>query len=153
MIAEVRPKEALEETLSLARAVNGWLNEREPWRAIKQDRADAARSVYTALRCIDNLKILFAPFTPFSSQQVHEMLGYDGQLFGEQRIENYSEETRDHLALVYDGAATVGRWEKSALPPGQKLQKPSPLFTKLDAEIVEQERQYLGQARAEREIG
>ena len=51
------PKDALEETLSLAREVNGWLNEREPWKVIKADRADAARSVYTALRCIDNLKI------------------------------------------------------------------------------------------------
>ncbi|MCY4465806.1 MAG: methionine--tRNA ligase [Chloroflexi bacterium] len=153
LIADVRLKEALEETLGLARAVNGWLNEREPWKVIKQDRADAARSVYTALRCIDNLKILFAPFTPFSSQQAHEMLGYDGQLFGEQRIENYSEETRDHLALIYDGAAAIGRWEASKLESGQKLRKPSPLFTKLDAEIVEQERQYLGQPRVEGEIG
>ena len=72
-------------------------------------RADAASSVYAALRCIDNLKVLFAPFTPFSSQQVHEMLGYDGQLFGDLNIENYSEDTRDHLALVYDGSEAIGR--------------------------------------------
>ena len=83
LLEAVRPKDALEETLSLAREVNAWLNEREPWKQLKPDREDAARSVYAALRCIDNLKILFAPFVPFSSQQLHEMLGYDGQLFGE----------------------------------------------------------------------
>ena len=152
LLEQVRPKDALEETLALARDVNGWLNEREPWKTLKADRADAARSVYTALRCIDNLKVLFAPFTPYSSQQVHEMLGYDGQLFGDLSIENYSEETRDHLALVYDGSRAIGRWEKSDLQPGQKLRQPSPLFTKLDPEIVEQERQYLGQPRVENEI-
>ena len=152
LLAQVRLKEALETTLSLAREVNAWLNERAPWKAIKADRADAARSVYAALRCIDNLKILFAPFTPFSSQQVHELLGYEGQLFGELNIERYSERSRDHLALVYDGSAAIGAWRASELRPGQKLRKPSPLFTKLDPEIVEQERQYLGQARVEGEI-
>ena len=104
----MRLKDALEETLSLTREVNAWLNEREPWKTLKTDPADAARSVYAALRCIDNLKLLFAPFVPFSSQQVHEMLGYEGQLFGELEIENYSEDTRDHLALVYDGSKAVG---------------------------------------------
>ena len=152
LLEAVRLKDALEETLGLAREVNGWLNEREPWKVIKADRADAASSVYAALRCIDNLKILFAPFTPFSSQQVHEMLGYDGQLFGDLRIETYSEETRDHLALVYDGSAAIGEWRASELPPGQALREPSPLFVKLDPEIVELERQYLGRERVEREI-
>ena len=148
----MRPKEALEEALSLAREVNAWLNEREPWKTLKADRADAARSVYAALRCIDNLKILFAPFTPFSSQDVHEMLGYDGQLFGELDIKRFSEESRDHLALVYDGSEATGKWEISDLQPGQKLRTPSPLFAKLDPEIVEQERQYLGQPRVEQPI-
>ena len=80
------------------------------------------------------------------------MLGYDGQLFGDLMIENYAEETRDHLALVYDGSGAIGRWEKSDLQPGQKLRQPSPLFTKLDPEIVDEERQYLGQPRVENEI-
>ena len=152
LIAAVRLKDALEETLSLARAVNAWLNERAPWKTIKSDREDAACAVYAALRCIDNLKTLFAPFTPFSSQQVHEMLGYEGQLFGEQRIEEYAEETRSHLALVYDGGGAIGEWRRSELPAGQRLRKPSPLFVKLDPEIVEQEREFLGRERVEGEI-
>ena len=80
------------------------------------------------------------------------MLGYEGQLFGELKIENYSEETRDHLALVYDGRRAIGRWEKSGLRSGQRLRAPSPLFVKLDPEIVELEREYLGRARVENPI-
>ena len=72
------------------------------------------------------------------------MLGYDGQLFGELKIQKYSEETRHHLALVYDGCGAIGEWRASELPAGQKLREPAPLFTKLDPEIVEQERGNLG---------
>ena len=152
LLDEVRLKEALESTLALAREVNGWLAGRAPWKAIRTDADDAARSVYAALRCIDNLKILFAPFIPFSSQQVHEMLGYEGQLFGVLDIETFQEEKGDHLALVYDGSRAVGEWRPSELAPGQALRRPVPLFVKLDADIVEAERQYLGQPRIEKPI-
>ena len=50
------------------------------------------------------------------------------------------------------GSASIGEWRASELAPGQKLRAPSPLFVKLDPEIVEQERQYLGQERVEGEI-
>ena len=152
LLAEVRLKEALESTLALARAVNGWLDGRAPWRSIKSDPADAARAVYAALRCIDSLKTLFAPFIPFSSQQVHVMLGYEGQLFGELEIKTLHEESRDHLALCYDADKAAGRWQPSRLPAGQALRKPVPLFVKLEPEIVEAERRHLGQPRAEKPI-
>ncbi len=41
---------------------------------------------------------------------------------------------------------------KSDLQPGQPLRQPAPLFTKLDPEIVDQERAYLGAPREEHEI-
>jgi methionyl-tRNA synthetase len=152
LLETVQLKEALEQTLALSREVNGWLDTREPWKTIKVDEADAARSVYTALRCIDNLKILFAPFIPFSSQKVHELLGYEGQLFGDLEIRTLQEETRDHIGLMYNSEKAIGTWAKSDLQSGQALQKPSPLFVKLDPEIVDEERQYLGQERNETPI-
>ena len=152
LLDAVRLKEALESALALAREVNVWLDRRAPWKKIKVDADDAARAVYTALRCIDSLKILFAPFIPFSSQQVHEMLGYEGQLFGELKIETIQEEKDDHLALVYDGSQAIGRWRPSQLAPGQALPPPTPLFVKLDPGIVAEERQQLGQPRIEKPI-
>lgn len=152
LLEQVRLKDALEQALSLSREVNQWLDSREPWKTIKVDETDAARSVYAALQCIDNLKTLFSPFVPFSSQKVHEYLGYDGQLFGEQKIETYDEETRSHKGLVYDGSNAIGKWEKTTLKQGQALRQPAPLFTKLDPEIVEFERGFLGQPRDEQPI-
>ena len=143
----VKLRDALSETMALAREVNGYLD-RAPWfKVIKEDRQAAATTIYTALRCIDNLKTLFAPFLPFTSQQVHEFLGYEGRLFGEQRIETFHEAERSPPALIYDTSGAIGRWEPSALPPGQALREPVPLFRKLEPDLVEAERARLGQPR------
>lgn len=140
----VHMRAALQEAMRLAREVNGYLD-RAPWfKVIEEDRPAAARTVYTALRAVDSLKILLAPFLPFSSEKLHTALGNDGRLFGEQRIETYEEETRTHSALIYDGANAIGRWAPSELPAGQALAKPKPLYKKLDDDIVELERARLG---------
>jgi methionyl-tRNA synthetase len=152
LVEAVKLKEALGAAMSLVRDTNAYLDKRAPWKTIKDNPADAARSVYAVLRVIDSLKILLAPWVPFSAQKLHEYLGYDGYLFGEQKIVTYAEATRDHKALVYDGSRAIGTWAPSQLPPGQKLREPSPLFTKLEPEIIEAERGMLGQARDERPI-
>ena len=148
LLAGVHLRDALSETMALAREVNGYLD-RAPWfKVIGEDRQAAATTIYTALRCIDNLKTLFAPFLPFTSQRVHEYLGYEGTLFGEQRIETFQESERAHEALTYhaDGRV-VGRWEPSRLPVGQALREPQPLFRKLEPSLIDEERARLGQPR------
>jgi len=148
LLAAVKLRESLAEALALAREVNGYLD-RAPWfKVVKEDRQTAATTIYTALRCIDNLKTLLAPFLPFTSQQVHEFLGYDGTLFGEQRIETFQESERAHETLTYHvDDRVVGRWEPSALPAGQKLRPPRPLFRKLEPSLIDEERARLGKPR------
>ena len=152
LLARVKLKEALDKAMGVVRDANGYLSDHEPWKLIKEDREAAARIVYTVLKVIDNLKTILAPYLPFSSQQVHEYLGYEGQLFGELTIETFEESTRPHKALVYDGSKAIGAWQKSNLQPGQALQKPDPLFVKLEPEIVEEERAHLGAPRDEQPI-
>jgi methionyl-tRNA synthetase len=130
---------ALAEALALAREANGYLDRKAPWFQIKDDRQAAATSVYVILRAIDNLKTILSPILPHTAQQLHEYLGYDGQLFGTQHVVEYQEETRSHRALTYDHTGTTGTWVKSELPPGQALREPAPLFQKLDESVVEEE--------------
>jgi methionyl-tRNA synthetase len=152
LLEAVRLRDALQAAMALVRDANGYLDSRKPWLTIKEDAADAARSVYTILRVIDSLKTLLAPFVPFSSQKVHEYLGYDGALFGDLRIEEFRESQGSHGALTYDGSGAIGRWERSELAPGQPLREPKALFVKLEPEIIEQERAYLGAPREEHAI-
>jgi methionyl-tRNA synthetase len=152
LIEQVKLREALQTAMGLARDANAYLDSRKPWITIKEDPDDAARSVYTILRVIDNLKTILAPFVPFSAQQVHEYLGYSGQVFGDLKIEEYPESEKSHRALVYDGSAAIGKWEKSHLKPGQALREPKALYVKLEPEIVDLERGFLGQPRDEHAI-
>src|SRR5215467_9555883 len=132
---------ALGEAVALATEANRYLDQQGPWFEIKKDRAEASRTIYTALKAIDSLKVLFAPFLPFTSEQLHQCLGYDGALFGTQRVETYPDEKLgQHTGLTYDPAGATGRWAPSELKPGQPLRQPAPLFKKLDEKVVEEER-------------
>jgi len=132
-------KAALGEVMALAHEANRYLNEKSPWLQIKEDREAAATTIYIALRVIDSLKTLFYPFLPFSSQELHHFLGYDGDIMGRQYIETLQEEHGTHQALRYDGSGLELEWVPSQLPAGQVLRKPKPLFKKLDESIVEEE--------------
>jgi methionyl-tRNA synthetase len=143
----VHLRDALNTAMALATEVNIYLDN-APWfgETIKQDKPAAATTIYTALRCIDTLKIAFAPILPFTSERIHHYLGYDQPLFGTQSIETYQESTRSHQALVYDPAKSHGQWQVSRLTTGQPLREPDrPIVIKLDAAIAEQERAHLQQ--------
>ncbi len=139
LLTAVKLKAAQEEALRLTRATNVYLDGKSPWKVFKDDPAAAGTSIYVALRVIDNLKILFAPFLPFTCQRLHEYLGYGGQLFGRQYIDSFTENQREHSALCYDGSQAVGRWQASELPQNQALRKPGPLFKKLEPEVAQEE--------------
>ncbi len=139
-IGQVRFKYALTEVMRLAAQVNGYLSDQEPWKAIKQDRERAATIWYTALRCVNNLKTLMAPFLPFTSQQLHAYLGFDGDLSGRLTFREYQEDDGySHRVLTGDYEERVGRWQAGEIPVGQALREPKPLFKKLDASVVEEE--------------
>ena len=139
LLDAVKLKAALEEVLRLARATNVYLDAKAPWHQIKEDPTAAGTSIYVALQVIDHLKILFAPFLPHTCQQLHEYLGYEGELFGRQYTQTFTETARQHTALVYDDSQAIGQWKPGQLPEGQPLRQPEPLFKKLEPEVAEQE--------------
>jgi methionyl-tRNA synthetase len=100
--------------MELARAANRYLDHRAPWKQLKQDHAAAGATLHTAVQVISALKTMLYPFLPFSSQQVHRMLGEESQL------------DKDD-------------WRVQSVPAGRRLQEPQPLFKRLDDSIIEQE--------------
>ena len=145
LLEAVKLRAALGEAIALATEANRYLDQEGPWFQIKQDKAAAARTVYTALRAIDSLKVLLAPFLPHTAEQLHQYLGHEGRLFGTQQVETFTESASTHTALTYDPASATGHWAPSTLQPGQALRQPGPLFKKLDESVVEAERARLGQ--------
>jgi methionyl-tRNA synthetase len=144
LLAAIKLRAALSEAMRLASEANKYLDTQAPWFEIKSDKIAAAKTIYTALRVIDSLKVLFAPFLPFTSERLHGYFGYTEPLFGEQIIETVSDSLGKHNVLRYLPDQASGRWEPSHLQPGTTFQKPAPLFKKLDASIIEEERARLG---------
>jgi methionyl-tRNA synthetase len=141
----VRLRAALSEALRLASEVNKYLDTASPWFEIKTDKTSAAKTIYTALRVIDSLKILFAPFIPFSSERLHSFLGFVQPLFGEQYVEAQLDNLGIHQTLRYRPPQSGGHWVPSNLQPGQRLVLPAPLFKKLEPTLADEERKRLGQ--------
>ena len=106
-IEAVRLRDGLSEAMAVARAANRYLDEQAPWKSIKTDRQRAATTVYVMAQVLNGLKTLFAPYLPFSSQRLHELLGFGGDTMLE-------------------------RWEPVPVPAGQALPTPTPLFAKFD---------------------
>lgn len=141
-------KAGLQAVMRLAEQANRYISDQAPWQLVKTDKARAATVLYVALRAIDNLKLLMAPVLPFSSQRLHEMLGYEGSLSGTLHFEEVEEDGLTHRVLTGDYASRVGRWAPTHLRPGQTLNPPEPLFRKLDEGIVDAELQRLEAASA-----
>ncbi len=139
----VRLRAALGEAMKLATAVNVYLDVNAPWTALKTDKASAALTVYTALKAIDSLKVIFAPFLPFTCEKLHTFFGYETPLFGGQYTETVKDTLGEHTVLRYKGVDGL-QWKPSELKPGQKLNQPGPLFKKLEESVIEEERARLG---------
>jgi methionyl-tRNA synthetase len=142
-IEAIRLRSALSEAMKLATAVNVYLDINAPWSAIKTDKDSASKTIYTSLKAIDSLKVIFSPFLPFTSERLHRFFGYESPLFGEQYTEEVKDALGEHTVLRYKNIEG-NQWKPSELKPGQKLNQPGPLYKKLEESVVEEERARLG---------
>jgi methionyl-tRNA synthetase len=106
-IEAVHLRDGLRGVMALASALNRYLDDAAPWKTVKTDPPRAATSLWTALQVVSALRVLTAPYLPFSAQQLHEYLGDDGS--------------------VHDLP-----WAFRELPAARALPPPQPLFRKLD---------------------
>ena len=74
LIEKVELKAALQESMRYVSKVNGYLNETEPWKVIKEDEKRAGRILYTALEAIDSCANLLYPFMPSTSDLVRSAI-------------------------------------------------------------------------------
>lgn len=107
LLEQVELRAALRTAVEGAQAANAYLSDRAPWTTAKTDMARTATTLRTALDAINGLKVAFAPFVPFSTQELHRMLAQDGN------IEEHG-------------------WQRHPLVPGTTLAAPQPLYAKVE---------------------
>jgi methionyl-tRNA synthetase len=123
-LSQCRFKDGIKAAMLLAQETNRYLDDKAPWKVIKQDKAAAGTSLYVAISVLSTLKTVFYPYLPFSSQKLHEYLGYGGNI------------------------QDTG-WKVVLPAGGQRLIAPQPLFTKLEEKMVEAENARLEHTQSE----
>lgn len=109
-----RFREAIAETMNLARTGNKYFTETEPWKTRKEDPQTCANTLHVSLQISAALSILFDPVLPHSMAKLRKQLGI---------AENFS----------WNDAG------KYLLPPGDTIHQGEILFSKIEDETVQEQ--------------
>lgn len=138
-LARSRFKLAAAEAMKVVTAANKYLSDQEPWK-LKDDPARRDTVLHTALQVVSDANTLLTPFLPHSAQKVHEALGGTGVWAAQPELKEVDDldiDGRVNPILTGDYAGEQAKWESKPIEVGTPLQKPSPLFTKLDPALGE----------------
>lgn len=110
-IEDCRLQAATGTMMSIARRGNQYLNEKEPWNLINKDKNQTASVLNIASNVVKTLAIVSAPFVPFTAEEIWKTLNMRGSVH-------------------------THRWSEASepLPASHKINKPKPLFRKIDTE-------------------
>jgi len=113
-IENCRLQSAANIVIGISRIGNQYLNEKEPWKLIEENRSKAANIFNVAAQIVKALAIVSAPFIPFAAEEIWKTLNLPGTV--------HEQEWDEALRPV---------------PPGHKIVKPKPLFKKIDVDEEE----------------
>ncbi|RBY89613.1 methionine--tRNA ligase [Blastococcus sp. TF02A-30] len=141
LLARNRQKAAIGEAMRVVGEANKYLSDQAPWK-LKEDPARRDTVLHTALQAIKDCNALLTPFLPHSSQQVHELLGGTGVWSVAPEIHEVTDLDDGSPYPIITGPYDQGQavWGSTPLAaPGTPLAPPTPIFTKLDESVVEEE--------------
>ena len=151
LIERHRLRAAIAEAMRVVGEVNKYLTVTEPYKMKDESQRERLATVlHVALQCVSDCNTLLAPFLPHAANKVHAVLGGEGEKFPMPVIEQVEELEPDSGAgltsypvITGDYSATP-RWESRPVVVGTPIAKPTPVFTKLDPSVVEEELARLG---------
>ena len=138
-LSRSRFKAGITEAMRTLAEANKYLSDHAPWKLRESDPDRMRTILHVALQLIDDGKTLLTPFLPESSQRVFELLGGTGTWSAMPRVDEVTEEGGPGYPVITGDYAAAARWEHAPIRPGTPLATPTPLFTKLDPSIADEE--------------
>ncbi len=142
LIAHHRQRQAISEAMRVVADANKYLAETAPWKVKNEDPERMTTILGVAAQLVADANTLLAPFLPHAAQEVHEALGGTGVFAPMPVIEEVDDldlPKRRYPILTGDYSFVAGTWGRKELPEGRKIPAASPVFVKLDDDIVEAE--------------
>jgi len=142
LLARSRQKAAINEVMSIVGAANKYLSDMEPWKLKNSDADRMASVLHVALQVVDDAKTMLTPFLPSSSSKVHAMLRGSGTWAAMPDLVEVAEPTAagsPSYSVLTGDYDTGARWTSTPIDVGRPLEAPTPVFTKLDPSVVDEE--------------
>ncbi|MBB6626742.1 methionine--tRNA ligase [Nocardioides sp. KIGAM211] len=147
LIGRNRMKAAIGETMRTVADVNKYVSDHEPWKLAKDpaDRERLGTILHVMAQCVTDLNLVLSPFLPFSANEVDRTYGGTGEIAALPRIDEVDDLDGGAPYPVITGDYTgAPSWQRHPVVVGTPVGKPTPIFTKLDPSIVDDELARLG---------
>src|SRR6266480_4289663 len=141
-LSRCRFKAAIIEAMRTTAEANKYLSDQAPWKLRDSDQDRMRTIIHVALQLVDDAKTLLTPFLPHSAEEVYKMFGGTGTWSGMPEIREVDEADGpggSPYPVLMGDYRTAARWESRPIRAGTPLAPPSPLFTKLDPAVADEE--------------
>jgi len=141
LIEQQRFRAAIGEVMRLVSEANKYVADTEPFKLkAPEQRERLATILHTLCQAVSSLNVMFAPFLPHSANTIDAMFGGGGDVAPLPRIEHVTDPEGGYEYPVITGDYTSApAWGPRPVVVGTPVGKPTPVFTKLDEAIVDEE--------------
>ena len=146
LIGRHRQKQAIGEAMRAVAEVNKYVTDTAPWTLKGDDERERLGTVLHVLaQCVSDLNLVLAPFLPFSANAVDAVFGGSGDIAPMPRIDEVDDlDGGAGYPVITGDYAGAPAWRRRPLVVGTPVDKPTPVFTKLDPLVVDEELARLG---------
>jgi methionyl-tRNA synthetase len=145
-VGRQRLRNGIAEAMRVVGEVNKYLTVTEPYKMKDESQRERLATVlHVATQCVLDCNTILAPFLPFSANAVWKTFGGEGEFMPMPRIDHVEDLDPDNGAglhvypIITGDYSATPRWESCPVVVGTKVEKPTPVFTKLDPSVVEAE--------------
>ncbi|MFC1697456.1 methionine--tRNA ligase [Nanoarchaeota archaeon] len=77
LFEEIKLKDALREIMNISKEGNGFFQEQEPWKTLKEDKDKADHAIFNLVNLVKDLAIMISPFLPDTSKEIFKQLNIE----------------------------------------------------------------------------
>jgi methionyl-tRNA synthetase len=146
LIARHRQKQAMAEAMRVVGEVNKYVSDMAPWQLKGDDERDRLATVlHVTAQAVADLNLVLAPFLPHAANAVDTVFGGSGDVAPMPVIEEVEDlDGGPPYPILTGDYSDTPRWERRPIVAGTPIAKPTPVFTKLDPSVVDEELARLG---------
>jgi methionyl-tRNA synthetase len=141
LIERHRQKAALAEAMRTVAEVNKYVSDMAPWQLKGETERDRLATVlHVTLQAVADCNLLLAPFLPHSANAVDRVLGGAGDVAPMPEVHEVEDlDGGPGYPVITGDYSRAPAWARRAVVVGTPVAKPTPVFTKLDPSVVDDE--------------